>query len=287
MADGTIRNPIEWSSDQLKLAASGMRTTIHTVNPAVETPLPAIRRIGAADLKDALAKGVADFAACRTDVMFLGIVYPVVGLVLWRLVFGQGMFQLLFPLASGFALVGPFLALGLYEMSRRREQGLPVSWADSFGALKASSSGAIALLGLSLLAIFILWLFAAEGIYQATIAYLRPNSMGAFINDVLSTGSGWAMIGIGLGVGFLFALAVLLLTLVSFPLLIDRPEAGLGVAIGTSVRAVMANKRTIALWGLIVAGGLVIGSIPLLLGLAFVVPVLGHATWHLYRKLVG
>ena len=171
-------------------------------------------------------------------------------------------------------------------MSRRREQGATVSWADAFGSLRAPASGAIALLGLLLTAIFVLWLFAAEGIYELTVADMQPGSIGAFLTDVFTTGPGWIMIGAGVAVGFVFALVVLMVTIVSFPLLLDRPEAGLGVAIGTSIRAVRGNKRSMALWGLIVAGSLAIGSLPFLLGLAFVIPVLGHATWHLYRKVV-
>ena len=93
------------------------------------------------------------------------------------------------------------------------------------------------------------------------------------------------MIVVGVSVGFLFALLVLVISVVSFPLLLDR-DVGLAAAVWTSVRAVILNPGPMAAWGLIVAGGLVIGSIPLFLGLIIVMPVLGHATWHLYRKVV-
>ena len=287
MENGTIRNPIEWTSDKLEHVATAGKSWIDSVHPAHPANAPAVRRIAVADLRDVLAKGVEDFAACRTDVIFLGIVYPVIGLFLGRFVIGQGMFHLMFPLASGFALVGPFLAIGLYEMSRRREQGAKISWADAFGVLGSPSSGAIAALGLILVAIFVLWLLAAEGLYELTFAGRHPASIGIFIHDVFTTGAGWALILAGVSVGFVFALFVLTITVVSFPLLLDRQNVGLGGAISTSVRAVLANKRTMAAWGLIVAGGLVAGSIPLLLGLAFVVPILGHATWHLYRKVIA
>ncbi|HLG85904.1 MAG TPA: DUF2189 domain-containing protein [Alphaproteobacteria bacterium] len=277
MTERTIRNPIEWTSDKMRLAAEGAKSAISSVRSHDASP-PVIRRIGVADVKDALAKGIEDFAACRTDVIFLSIVYPVIGLVLGRLALGQGMFQLMFPLASGFALVGPFLAIGLYEMSRRREQGTTVSWADAFGVLGSPSSGAIAALGVILMAIFVLWLFAAEAIYELAFAGRQPASIGMFVHDVFLTPPGWVVIGVGIGVGFLFALLVLMITVVSFPLLLDRKDVGLDGAIRTSVKAVLANKSTMAVWGLIVAGSLVAGSIPLLLGLAFAFPVLGHAT---------
>ena len=113
-----------------------------------------------------------------------------------------------------------------------------------------------------------------------------PASVMAFVGDVFTTGAGWAIIVVGMGVGFLFALLVLAISVVSFPLLLDR-DVGLGVAIWTSVRVALANPRAIALWGVIVAVGLALGSIPLFLGLIVVMPVLGHATWHLYRKVVA
>lgn len=283
-----IRNPVEWGVDQFKHAAlafesagrAGRRTRDNLHSPA-----PVVCRIGVTDLRDVLARGVDDFGAYRTDVIFLCVIYPLVGLVLARLAFGYEMLPLVFPLASGFALVGPFAAVGLYEMSRQREMGIEVTWADAFGVVRSPSFGAIVLLGLLLMGIFLLWLVAAEAIYQLTLGPAPPASLASFVRDVFTTDVGWVMIGFGVGVGFLFALLVLAISVVSFPLLLDR-EVGLDTAILTSVRAVVANPGPMAIWGLIVAGGLVIGSIPFFLGLIIVMPVLGHATWHLYRKVV-
>ena len=252
---------------------------------ARDAPLPAVRRIELADLRDALGKGLSDLGAYRSDVVFLCIIYPIAGLVLAWLVSGYDMLPLLFPLASGFALIGPVAAVGLYEISRRREQGVDITWADAFGVVRAPAFGAILVLGLVLLAIFLLWLAAAQAIYLVTLGPEAPASIGAFVRDVFTTRAGWALIVVGVGVGFLFALLVLTISVVSFPLLLDR-DVGLYTAVATSVRAVAANPGPMAAWGLIVAGGLVIGSIPVLLGLIIVMPVLGHATWHLYRKVV-
>jgi len=284
----TIRNPVEWGWAQLHDAALAVGSATRAVLGVQERreiePL-AVRRIDLADIKDALARGFDDFGAHRTDVIFLGVIYPLVGLVLARLAFGYDMLPLLFPLASGFALVGPVAAVGLYEMSRRRAQGVAISWGDAFGVVRSPSFAAIALLGLILLAIFIAWILVADLIYAATLGPAPPASIAGFVQDVFTTPAGWSMIVLGVGVGFVFAVAVLAISVVSFPLLLDR-DITLGAAVRTSVRAVSAYPAPMALWGVIVAGGLVIGSIPVLVGLIIVMPVLGHATWHLYRKLV-
>jgi uncharacterized membrane protein len=282
-----IRHPLEWGADQLRTANLAVERASHSLHaPAdADAARPAVRRIEVADLKEVLASGLRDFGAYRTDVIFLCIIYPVAGLLLASFAFGYDMLPMLFPLASGFALIGPVAAVGLYEMSRRREQGVDITWADAFGVVRAPAFGAILVLGLILLAIFLLWLAAAYAIWLMTLGPVPPASIGAFIDQVLTTGAGWTLIVVGVGVGFLFALLVLAISVVSFPLLLDR-DVGLYMAVMTSVRAVLTNPGPMAAWGLIVAGGLVLGSLPVLLGLIIVMPVLGHATWHLYRKVV-
>jgi uncharacterized membrane protein len=282
-----IRNPAEWGVDQLRTANLAVERAGHALRgPTRDAPLPAVRRIELADLKDVLAKGISDFASYRTDVMFLCIIYPIAGLLLAWMAFGYDLLQLVFPLAFGFALIGPVAAVGLYEISRRREQGIEITWADAFGVVRAPAFGAILVLGLVLLAILLLWLGAAQGIYLMTLGPEPPVSIGAFARDVFTTRAGWALMFVGVGVGALFAVLVLTISVVSFPLLLDR-DVGLYAAVATSVRAVATNPGPMVVWGLIVAGALAIGSIPLLLGLIVVMPVLGHATWHLYRKVVG
>ena len=285
----TIKNPIEWSGSQFAHAAEALASLARSLNhiqERVHSPAPQVRRIGFDDLRQALAKGLEDFEAYRTDVLILGVVYAVLGLVLARLTFTGRLLPLLFPLASGFAIIGPVAAVGLYEMSRRREQGAPVSWANGFELVREPAFGALAVLGALLVAVFLCWLAAAWLIYQATLGPVMPASFASFLHDAVATPAGHEMIAVGCSVGFLFALFAMTISVVSFPLLIDR-DVGLDTAIATSARAVWRNPLAMAGWGAIVSVGLVLGSLPFFVGLAVVLPVLGHATWHLYRRLVA
>jgi uncharacterized membrane protein len=260
-------------------------THVHALVGAESASPPVIRKIRIADLKDALARGLADFSAMPTHAAFLCLIYPIVGLVFARLLIGYDVLSLLFPLAAGFALVGPFAALGFYELSRQREQGLNPSWQNAFDVLHSPSRGAIAAVGALLLVMFVVWIAVAQAIYIAAFGYEPAASIPSFLHQVFTTPAGWKLMIIGNGVGFLFALAALIISVVSFPLLLDR-DVGAVEAVLTSLRAVAANPVPMAVWGLIVAVLLVIGSLPFFVGLAVVLPVLGHATWHLYRKVV-
>jgi uncharacterized membrane protein len=281
----TIQSPLAWGWDRLRSGAGNIGTAHQDEYwPAASRRTIAIRQIGPADLRAALAAGLDDFRENRTEIIFLCGFYPVAGLLLARLSLGA-MLPLLFPLAAGFALLGPVAGIGLNEMSRRREQGEHVTWADVFKVLRAPSIGAIALLSILLMALFLLWLLVAQAIYEITLGPAPPASIIGFVSDTLTTPAGWAMIAIGIPAGFCFAAIVLAISLVSFPLLLDR-DGGIDFAVRTSIQAVRANPRTVALWGFIIAALLALGSIPLFIGLTVIMPILGHASWHLYRRIV-
>jgi uncharacterized membrane protein len=246
---------------------------------------PAVRRIGIADLKYALSKGLDDFMAMPTHLAFLGLIYPLFGIGLAALTFTSNGLPLIFPLVSGFALIGPIAAVGLYELSRRRELGLETSWDHVFDVLHSPSLPAIAAVGVLLMIIFVLWVATAQALYVWLFGPTAPESYLGFLGEVLTTPRGWALIVLGHVLGFIFALAAFSVGVISFPLLLDR-DVGAACAVQASIRAVLANPVPMAIWAAIIAALLMIGSAPLLVGLAIVMPVLGHASWHLYRRTV-
>jgi uncharacterized membrane protein len=248
---------------------------------------PVVQRIAVADVFDALRRGWQDFLATPTQLIFLGLIYPLVGLFAARATSGGNALALFYPLVAGLSLMGPVAAIGIYEISRRRERGWATSWLDAFSVLRSPAILSIVALGLMLLVIFGFWVLAAQWIYESTVGSIaHPATVGEFMGLLRDTPEGWRLILFGNAVGFLFAVAVLALSVVSFPLLLDR-DVGPGVAVRTSLRAVAANPGPMAVWGLIVAALLLLGSIPLFVGLAVAMPVLGHGTWHLYRKVVA
>lgn len=282
----TIGNPLSYAAQGIarvgRHAADSADAFGAHMNPADLT----VRKLNGSDIQDVLRAGWEDFQAARSDVILLCLLYPVMGLILTGIAFHQSLIPLLFPLTSGFALLGPAAAVGLYEISRRREAGEAVNWASAFSVIGAPQFMAILGLTFYLAALFFVWLAVAYGIYAATLGPAMPVSAAAFLNDALTTGAGWTMIVLGSTAGAVFALMALAISLVSFPLLLDRP-VGLVGAVTTSVRVVRANPRIALTWGLVVAFGLALGALPLLIGLVIVLPVLGHATWHFYRRAIG
>jgi uncharacterized membrane protein len=264
--------------------------TPSTAAQAMPRYLPAVRRIRLADLRQVLAQGWQDFLAAPTQLVFLSIIYPVVGLVLGRAADDGQLLPMLFPLAAGFVLLGPLAALGVYELSRRREAGLSTTLGDALSVVRAPGIGAVASLGVGLMGLFVAWMITARLLWHGFMGASAPASIPALLAEVLGSEAGLRLMLVGNLVGLGFAMVVLAIAVVSFPLLLDRnrrgQEFGAMDAARTSLRAVRANPAVMATWGLIVAVLLLLGSLPLFVGLAVVLPVLGHATWHLYRKVV-
>ena len=245
---------------------------------------PEVRRIDTAAIIESVHRGVDDFRAVPTHYLLYGLVYAVAGLILVRAAFNAALLPLMFPLVAGFALIAPTVSVGLFEISRRRELGEEARWWHLFGMRRHAAFGPILALDVILAVLFVAWLAAANGLYEAILG-AAPTDLGGFLTQLFTTAEGWTLIVVGNAVGFVFALVAFCISAVSFPLLVDT-ELGLKGAVATSIRAVATNPRPMALWALILAGGLILGSLPLLLGLPVILPILGHATWHVYRRVV-
>ncbi|MDV3252430.1 DUF2189 domain-containing protein [Devosia sp. BK] len=247
--------------------------------------LPVIKTITLADLTEALRRGAADFWAKPSHYFLLALIYPLIGIVLTVWMNGFHTWPLLYPLIGGFALIGPIAALPLYEISRRRELGEEPSWRDAIGVIHSPAMGSIIAIGAMLFVLFTLWLTSAQALYENLFGASPPQTFGAMFNQVFAEPGGMTLAIIGTAVGAAFALVVLCTSVIAFPLLLDR-DVGAYVAVETSFRAVMHNLIPMLAWGLIVGISVFVGALTLFVGLAVILPILGHATWHLYRATV-
>jgi uncharacterized membrane protein len=244
-----------------------------------------VRKITAEDLRISLRDGWNDFLEKRGDLIIAGLIYPLIGLIAAAVTLGGTLLPLFFPIAAGISLLGPIVAIGYYELARRREEGLESDWTHFFDVRKRPSAhGLVAVAGL-LIAIFVVWVAVAAALFVTLWGGYMPTSVGDFLTRIFTTPEGLALLVIGNGVGAVFAAVVLAVSVVSLPMLVDCTLHS-HVAISTSVRAFFANFWLMMRWGLTIAVLLVLGSIPLFIGLAVVLPVLGYATWHLYTRLV-
>jgi uncharacterized membrane protein len=247
--------------------------------------LPVVKRVTRSDLSHSLKCGVDDFLAMPSHVVFLCVIYPLVCILLFAMTFGYPLLPLVLPIGVACALVGPPIAAGLHEISRRREAGLDSSWGHALNVLNSPAVGAIVAFSFLLIAIFLVWLAIAKAIYTANLDYVFPSIVES-IDAVLDTPAAWTLIIAETAVGLFVTVLVFTLSAISLPLLLDR-DVGPAVALLTSIRVVVANPLNMARWGFTVTTLLVIGSIPFFVCLAVVLPVLGHATWHLYRRTVS
>lgn len=259
-------------------------STLYDTAP-IAASIPEVRTITSRDLDWALAEGWQDFRAKRGDVIVIGLLYPIICLVAAVVTINNQLFPLFFPLVAGLSIVGPAAASGFYELARRREDGRDSSWRHFLDPLSGRSRLPLALLTGGLALLMLGWLAVAYAIFMVTLGADGPLPIGDLVGRLFTTRAGWEMIIAGNLAGFGFALVSLVFALVSFPMVVDQPVDA-ETALRTSLAAVAKNPRPVIGWGLRVAALLVIGLIPLAIGLAVVLPWLGYATWHLYTRLV-
>jgi len=244
-----------------------------------------IRKIEVADVIECIEKGVRDFGRAPLYGLFFGAIYAIAGLVIVWLTFAYGYFYLAYPVVMGFALLAPFGAAGTYEISRRLEAGASLSWPIVIGAVWGRVGKELGWLALVSLFTFIIWLDLAVFVFLVFFGVHVP-SPPELIAQVFTTAYGLAFLVVGNGLGAIIALTVFSYTAVSPPLIIDR-DVDFVTALTTSVKAVRANPRPMLAWAIVIGADLAIVFVTLFVALLVVFPVLGHTTWHLYRRLIA
>jgi uncharacterized membrane protein len=245
-----------------------------------------IRTITDDDLRGSLRQGLSDFMTFRGDIIFAGLVYTVIGIAAVVMSTSRPLMPFFLPVVAGVGLLGPIAAVGFYELAERREDGdRDLHWFNFLDVRKRATVDDMGIVAGLLLAIFFAWLLVAGALYAVLFGWAAPASVGDFLAMVFTTGRGWALIVAGGVIGAIFGWFVLALSVVSLPMLVDC-NVSAADAVSTSWRAAHANKGEMIRWGITVLVLLVLGSIPLFVGLAFVLPWLGYSTWHLYTRLI-
>jgi uncharacterized membrane protein len=246
---------------------------------------PVVRRISVADVAEALSAGLRDFQAVPLYGLAFGALYAAGGNAILLCLTAFGMVYLAYPLAAGFALIGPFVAIGLYEVSRRREARQPISLGAIWNTVR--SRGEIGWMAFVTLFVFVIWMYQVRLLIALLLGLNASfSSLQQFITVVLTTNEGWLFLAIGNAVGAALSLILFSLTVVSFPLLLDR-EVDFVTAMITSVRAVVTSPLPMIGWAAVIVILLAVSVLPYFLGLLVTLPVLGHTTWHLYRRIVA
>jgi uncharacterized membrane protein len=247
--------------------------------------MPTVNPIGFSDLFDVLGKGLSDFKRAPLFGLFFGGVYALGGIAIALSLTVWNIPWMIYPIAIGFPLIGPFLAVGLYEVSRRLETGKPLSWREVLGVIWLQRQRELAWMAFVMLFVFWVWMYQVRLLVAIILARSSFSTLDRFLHVVFTTSQGWTFLAVGHVVGAILAMVLFSITVVSIPLLLDR-ESDFVTAMITSVKAVTTSPVPMLAWGVFVTLAVIVSSVPMFLGLVVVLPVLGHATWHLYRKAV-
>ena len=247
--------------------------------------MPAVAEVGFADIRESLMLGLADFSDAPRFGLFFGVIFAAIGMVIVLALTRWDMAWMIYPFAIGFPLIGPFAAAGLYEVSRRREIGMPLGWNEILSAVWAQRRREFSWMAFTMLFFFWIWMYRVRLLIALFLGRMSFSTLERFIDVVLMTPQGWLFLAVGHIVGAALALILFSITVISMPLLMDR-EYDFITAMITSVKVVLASPAAMLGWGIVVTLAVIAACIPFFLGLLVVLPVLGHATWHLYRRAV-
>jgi len=246
-------------------------------------PAAVARDLSESDLRAALAAGWDDFKTYPAFGLFFSAFYVLGGIALYFGLFARGEAAWFIPIAAGFPLFAPFAAVGLYEVSRRREQGKSMKWGAVLGALRGRGDEQLLVMGVVVLIAFGFWIILARGIFAI---FMAQSGIGTESLALLVSFPGVMMLLIGSAVGALMAVALFAITVVSLPMLLDR-DVDFVTAMIVSMETVRANPQIMLKWAAVIGATLFVAMLPLFLGLFIALPVLGHATWHMYRRAVA
>ncbi|MEM5581195.1 DUF2189 domain-containing protein [Roseibium sp. AS2] len=248
--------------------------------------MPRVNRITVNDVIDALAAGLSDFRAAPVYGLTIGAFFAVGGLFVILSAAALNMSYLSYPAAAGFVLIGPFAAVGLYEVSRRLASGQEISWSKVFGTMWAQKGRELSWMAFVVLFIQIMWMYQVRLLLALFLGFRSFASFEEFLTELITTPEGLMFLAIGHVVGAVLSLLLFSLTVISFPLLLEEDRDFITAMI-TSVRAVVTSPVPMIGWAFVVTAVLIVSMAPAFLGLIVTLPVLGHTTWHLYRKCVA
>lgn len=274
------------ANDQLEFEMTNTNSKVNEKAVAEdEYAMPEVNALEFEDLKACLSKGVADFLNAPMIGFFFGGIFAFGGILIVQSFYVWEKGWMIYPMIVGFPLIGPFIAVGLYEVSRRLEQGLPLRWGEILSVISLQKSRQIPYMAFVILFIFWIWMYQVRLLIAIILGRMSFPSLDAFIKIITTTPEGWTFIIVGHIVGACFSLLLFSITVISIPLMMDR-DIDLVTAMITSVKTVMKSPVVMICWGIFIAGTLFLSIVPLFLGLLISLPILGHASWHVYKKAV-
>jgi len=251
----------------------------------VPAKMPVIRKVAVNDITAALKEGIADFIACPLYGLFFGSIYTIGGLAILAMLTTFDMSWMIIPIAIAFPFIGPFVAVGLYEVSRRRAAGVPLKFSEILSVIIAQKERQFGLMAFAIMCIFWIWIFQVRLLLAVFLGFQSFPSVAAFIKVVTTTPEGIGFITLGTAIGAVLAFVLFCTTVIAIPLLLDR-DIDVISAIITSFKTVLQNPMVMIGWGITVAALAILALLPYFLGILIVLPILGHATWHLFERVI-